>query len=93
MEYYATNMYDKDGILSASTTAKTHPVGSDSLRAIIENEGEIPVMEYFQKIGKEHRKEYFDFYLKKTFNRFVNVFIFTKYDMDLVPVKNSNAFY
>jgi hypothetical protein len=39
-------------------------------------------------MGLEHRKNNFNLYLKKTINRLINAFVYTKYDMDTRPSKS-----
>ncbi len=92
MEYYTANMMDSDGLLSASTVLKYHPIGSDSIKELFEKYGEIEMMKKFEIIGKEHRKNNFDVYLRKTLNRLVNAFVYTEYDLDVRPTAKYESF-
>lgn len=83
LEYYFSNIKDDDGLLSFSTVIKHYPINNDSLRELMAINGEVAVMKQLERIGKLHRKNHKDVYYRKLFNRFINVFFYTKYDMDV----------
>jgi len=92
MEYYLTNIKDRDGLLSYSTVLKYHPIGSDSIKELFIDYGEKEMMKRFETIGREHRKNNFDLYIKKTLNRIINAFVFTEYDLDVIPSTDFESF-
>lgn len=92
MEYYNTNMCDEDGLLSYSTVLLYHPTGNDSVFNEFAKKGEIVLMKEYEALGRLHRKAYRDVYHKKTLNRLINAFVFTKYDLDVAESTSKGSY-
>lgn len=77
-EFYLANIIEKDGTLTTSTFYAHHPYTPTIPASIAYREkGEHVFLQPYAQLGKDYLRENTGEYLRKTANRFSNIFIFT----------------
>ena len=91
-EYHLTNVVDKDGQLSLSTSFRAHPNTRKDLREEIKKEGEVNWIEKYRKSSLEYLESDFENYIGKVMHRAFNAFIFIENDMNVANIIHESQF-
>lgn len=78
-EFYLANLLDEKGLLSSSTFFMHHPSTPGCPEEIAYTQmGEQAFLQKYQELGKSYLQGNFPQYTKQVFNRFTNIFLYTR---------------